>query len=127
MAVEAVELVVTALTAGAAAGMKENATSAVKDAYAALVDVVRRRLHHQAQADAAIVDEHAVDPNGHRDALVAALTAADAADDQDLLAAAQDLMARIDPKGAQAGKYTIDARGAKGIQIGDDNTMNITF
>jgi hypothetical protein len=127
MAVEAIELVVTALTAGAAVGMKDTATAAVKDAYTALVAGVRRRLSRQGAAGAELIDRHAIDPGGYRDALVAALTSANAADDEGILAAAQDLMAHIDPRGPQAGKYTIDVRDANGVQIGDGNTMNITF
>ncbi|MEU0886097.1 hypothetical protein ABZ345_46605 [Lentzea sp. NPDC005914] len=112
MSVEAIELVVTALTAGAAAGMKDTATAAVKDAYASLVRKVRRRLTGDEHGSAAIVDEHAADPQGRRSALVAALTEAGTADDQELLAAASELLARIDPEGAQAGKYEIDVRGS---------------
>jgi hypothetical protein len=127
MAMEAVELVVTALTAGAAAGLKDNATSAMKDAYATLLNVVRRRLAAQSSTGAAIVDEHATDPDSWREALMAALTVTEAAYDQDVLAAARDLLTCIDAEGVRVGKYTVAIRDGKGVQIGDGNTMNITL
>jgi hypothetical protein len=35
--------------------------------------------------------------------------------------AAQRLMALLDAAGTRAGKYTVDLRGAQGVQIGDHN------
>lgn len=120
MAMEAVDLVVTALTAGAAAGAKDTASSAVKDAYAALVHAVRRRVTHE---QVAVVD----DPEDQQDALAAALTTARIDADQNIVTTAQALLARLDPDGAQTGKYTVRVKDSKGVQIGDHNTMNITF
>src|SRR6266568_897943 len=106
MAVEAVKLVITALTAGAAAGLKDNATSAVKDSYAALVNLVRRRLSKRtAEEDATDLEQYTVDPDSQRDALIEALVAADAGHDQALIAAAESVMTLVDPYGAQQGKY----------------------
>jgi len=125
MAVEAVKLVITALTAGAAAGLKDNATSAVKDSYAALVNPVRRRLSKRtAEEDATDLEQYTVDPDSQRDALIEALVAADAGHDQALIAAAESVMTLVDPYGAQQGKYRVYIRDTTGIQIGDGNVMN---
>jgi hypothetical protein len=47
--------------------------------------------------------------------------------DRDLLAAAQTLMNLVDEAGARAGKYTVDVRGAQGVQIGDRNSQDNVF
>lgn len=128
MALEAVELVVTALTAGAAAGIKDTASGAVKDAYAALLKVLRKRLGRDGRRDqASVVDEHAADPVGRREDLMAALVTAGVGEDEDVVAAAEELLAWVDPAGTQAGKYTVEVRDSQGVQVGDGNTMNLRF
>ena len=44
--------------------------------------------------------------------------------DTDLVAAAQALMSLMDKAGARAGKYTVDTRGAYGVQVGDHNRQD---
>lgn len=117
--VDAVELVVTALMAGAAAGVKDTATTAVKDSYASLQNAVRRLLIRGSEADVALLET----PVEHRPELVTALTAAGAADDHDVLIAAQTLLAQL----GQAGKYDIQINDSQGIQVGDGNTMHLRF
>ena len=36
-------------------------------------------------------------------------------------------MRLVDEAGARAGKYAVDVRGAKGVQIGDRNTQHNVF
>lgn len=36
-------------------------------------------------------------------------------------------MSLMDADGARTGKYTVDLRGAQGIQVGDGNTQTNTF
>jgi RIP homotypic interaction motif len=121
--IAAAELVVAALSAGAAAGLTDTATAAVKDSYSGLkaltVKVLRR-----AKEDAA--EELVRDPDAHREELVTALTAA-AGDGclDDLAEAAEKLLATLDPRGASAGKYRVELRDSQGVQIGDNNTMTI--
>lgn len=77
MAVEAVDVVVSALTAGAATGMKETATTAVKDAYASLVAALGHWLgHERAEEVVSIAEERPADRDGRREELLAAMTAA---------------------------------------------------
>jgi hypothetical protein len=47
--------------------------------------------------------------------------------DREVEAAAKKLMAMVDPDGAAAGKYTVDLRGAQGVQVGEQNTQTNTF
>lgn len=116
----AVELVVTALTAGAAVGMKDTAATAVKDAYTVLLSSVRRLLDHD--DDVSMLD----DPERHREQLLTALTAADAVSDEEVIAAARRLLAQLDQRCTPVAKYTVDNRDARGVQVGDGNTMHIT-
>ena len=44
-----------------------------------------------------------------------------------LLEAAQSLMSLVDEAGTRAGKYTVDLRGAQGVQVGDHDTQDNTF
>lgn len=114
MAIEAVELVVTALAAGAAAGAKDTATSAVKDAYTGLKSGVRRLVGR---------DELPDDPGELAEELAEANVGADSA----VLEAARAVLREADPEGTRAGKYHVTVTGSKGVQIGDGNTMNLDF
>ena len=46
-------------------------------------------------------------------------------DDPEIMKKVEELMKQADPEGASTGKY--DLRGAKGVQIGDQNTQTNTF
>lgn len=128
-----VSLIVAALVAGVAAGTKDVAGAAVKDAYHALKDLVRRRLEAAkdpaatAVAPTALLAAHEQRPETWRAPMEEALRAGGAADDADLVAAAQGLLRLADPEGAQRGKYTVDLRGAQGVQVGDGGTMTVNL
>jgi hypothetical protein len=49
------------------------------------------------------------------------------ASDDDVVTAAHAVLAQLDSAGAHAGKYTVDARDARGVQIGDGNFMTLHF
>jgi len=104
------ELVVTALAAGAAAGAKDTATTAVKDAYSGLKSGVRRLVGR---------DELPEDPAE----LAEELAAANVGDDASVLEAARAVLREADPDG----KYHVTVTDSKGVQIGDGNTMNLNF
>ena len=121
-----ITLIVTALAAGAALGVKDTASSAVKDAYAGLKALVRKRLGGRTDAEV-VLARHEKAPQIWQAPLTAELTEAAADRDPDLVAAAQALMNLIDGAGARAGKYTVDVRGAQGVQIGDHNSQGNVF
>ena len=50
-----------------------------------------------------------------------------AATDPELVEAAQRLLTLVDETGARAGRYTIDMRGAQGVQVGDHNLQSNVF
>jgi len=118
MAAEAIEVVVAALAAGGVAGVKDTASAAVKDGYAGLLGVVRRRFGHQKadELEAISLEERL---------LTDALAGVRISPDDELVTAAQAVLTHLDPIGTQSGKYIVDARGAQGVQIGDNNTMTL--
>jgi hypothetical protein len=118
--VDPVSLIVGALAVGAGAGVKETATQAVKDAYAGLRRLVASQFRGHASAEVALV-EHETDPATWRAPLEKALTSTGAISDAEILTAAGKLMELVDPAGAQAGKYVVDLRFAKNVQVGDHN------
>lgn len=121
-----ITLIVMALAAGAASGITDSASSAVKDAYAGLKALVRRRLAGRPDAEV-VLTRHEQDPVTWQAPLNFELTDAGADRDPDLVAAAQALMKLVDKAGAQAGKYHVDVRGAQGVQIGGHNRQNNVF
>jgi hypothetical protein len=122
--VDPVTLVVTALATGASAGLSETVAQAIVDAYAGLKSLLRRRLVAR-QDDPEVVAADDTEPEAWRERLAGRLDAADV--DDELLAAAERVLAVADPAGYRAGWYVVDLRGAKGVQVGDDNVQNNTF
>ncbi len=119
-----VELIVAALAAGAAAGVTNTATTMVQDTYAGLKSLLRGWLTGRKQAIAALETEE-TEPGVWQTKLAEDLTASGAAADEEVLAAARRLLSLIDP--APAGKYQIDLREAKGVQVGDHNAQTNNF
>lgn len=126
--VDPVSVIVAALTAGAVAGAQGTATDVVKDAYAGLKAVVRRRLAGRVSGAVAVaVEQQERQPEAWRGAMEAELVAVDAGGDVAVVEAAQQLMALVDAEGSRAGRYRVDARGARGVQISDHGTQSNTF
>jgi hypothetical protein len=121
-----ITLIVTALAAGAALGVKDTASSAVKDAYAGLKALVRKRLAGRPDAEV-VLARHEQAPQTWQAPLTAELGEARADQDPGLVAAAQALMNLVDEAGARGGKYTVDVRGGQGVQIGDHNRQDNVF
>jgi hypothetical protein len=63
------------------------------------------------------------DPRNERENLVRVLTQSGADEDASPVAAAQRLLHLADPGGHAAGKYAVDIREAKGVQVGDGNVQ----
>jgi hypothetical protein len=121
-----ITLIVTALAAGAASALQDDAKEAVKAAYARLRTLVRKRLTGRPDGELAL-DRHENAPQKWENVLKDELTEAGAEQDTDLAGAAQALMKLIDEAGARSGKYTITIHGGQGIQIGDGNWQTNTY
>jgi hypothetical protein len=115
-----VTLIVTALAVGAALGLKDAASSAVTDAYNGLKGLVRRVLAGRPGGEL-VLHQHEQDPQVW-DKLAHELTAAGAAQDTGLVAAAQAFLALADVGGTAAGKYAV----AAGHSVAAGRDVNIT-
>ena len=115
--------IVTALAAGAAAGLKEAAASGVKDTYAALKALVAKRLGGRPDAEV-VLARHEQAPEVWRAPLMAELADVTAGGDPDLVHAARELIAVIEKAEARRGKYTVDAQG---VQLGDHSRQENVF
>jgi hypothetical protein len=121
-----VTLIVTALAAGTSAALQDGASAAVKEAYARLKALVKRRFAARPKGEL-VLAEHEAAPQTWEAPLVAELSAAGADGDADLVAAAQALMKLIDGAGSRSGKYVVAVQDSQGVQIGDHNTQTNTF
>ena len=119
-----VTLVATALAAGVALGVTDTASSAVRDAYTGLKDLVRRRLADRPGAEL-VLARYEQDPDRWRVPLMAELSQVGC--DAGMVMAARRLMALADEGRARTGKYTVDLRGAQGVQVGDHNKQDNVF
>jgi hypothetical protein len=121
-----VELILAALVAGAGAGVSDTAKTALLDAYAGFRDALRRRLAGRNRAERVL--EAAPDQAGVWDAdLIVELAESGAGEDEVILSAARAVLAQYDQDGGDAGKPSVDARHAKGVQVGDHNTQQNSF
>jgi hypothetical protein len=118
-----VSLIATALASGAAEARKDEASTAIRGSYGALLTRLKGQLSRKADAEV-VIDGDAAAPE------VWAWLSAELADvgvSTDLVAAAQALMWLVDAEGSQAGKYDVDVHDGQGVQVGDNNVQNNTF
>jgi hypothetical protein len=121
-----ITLIVTALAAGAASGLKDTASEMLKDAYAGLKNLVKNRLGGGPDADL-VLAKHEQAPETWQAPLKSELAGAGADSDQRLIDAAKALLDLVDKEGGRPGKYTVDVRGAQGVQIGDHGQQSNVF
>ena len=121
-----ITLIVTALAAGAALGVQDTASPMIKDAHASLKALVTKRLGGGPGAEL-VLAKHEQAPETWQAPLMAELAETGADGDRDLIAAAQALLDLVGDVGGRAGKYTVDVRGAQGVQIGDHNRQDNVF
>lgn len=120
-----VELIVAALAAGATAGITGIANDTLRDAYAGLRNLLRRRLvgHPAAQA---MLDSDETDPERWRTRLGTDLTSSGADGNAEILAAARRVLAAATAS-TEAAHYQVEIRDSQGIQVGPYGTMTITM
>jgi hypothetical protein len=119
--VDPITIVVSALVAGAAAGLDDTAGQVVRDAYAALKNLLKRKLRGAPGADA-ILDRHEAKPDAWSDAVATILGETNAADNEEIQEAAKRVLELSDPVGSAAGKYNIVVKGGQVGVIGDHGT-----
>ena len=98
----------------------------MRDAYTSLRALVRKRFAGR-PAGELVLAEHENAPQTWREPLAAQLSEVGTGRDAELAAAAQELMRLVDEAGSRAGKYTVDVRGAQGVQVGDHGIQHNVF
>ena len=98
----------------------------VKDAYAGLKALAKKRLGGGPGAEL-VLAKHERAPKTWQAPLMAELAETGADHDRDLITAAQALLDLIGEAAGGAGKYTVDVRGAQGVQVGDHNRQDNVF
>jgi hypothetical protein len=126
LGMDPITLIVTALSAGAAAGLSDLASAAVKDAYGSLKALVTGRLAGRRDGEL-VLARYEEAPQAWEGPLIGELSAVGAGVDAELVTAAQALMRLLDEAGSLAGKYAVQVHSAQGVQIGDRNTQHNVF
>jgi len=122
-----ITLIITALTAGIVAGTQDTAKDAVKEAYSGLKALLQRKFAGKPSAEVALT-EHENDPETWEAPLKKALVQTQVDQDQDIITAAQKLMAQVNPQQAAIGKYNVQITGnVQGFAQGDYHHVNMNF
>jgi hypothetical protein len=110
--------IVVALSAGAVAGAKDTAKSAIADAYQGLKSLVKKKFGHESDAAQAIEEVEAKpDSEGRKKTLAEELNAVNSSSDPELVDAAQSLIALI--KALPEGEKHIQVADGIGIAQAD--------
>jgi hypothetical protein len=121
-----ITLIVTALAAGAASAMQDDAKSAVKTAFERLRHLAKKRFASPRDGEF-MLEKHAAAPDIWQAPLKQELESSGAAGDAELIEAAQRLMELVDPQGTGARKYVVSVQGSAGVQVGDHNSQVNNF
>jgi hypothetical protein len=122
-----VTLIVVALTAGAAAGVKDVASAVVTDAYANLKALARKALASRRDGEL-VLARHDDDPQLWAAVLLKReLTEVRAGENRDLVAAAEKVLQLVDERDRHGAKYVVDVADSQGVMVGDRNFQSNTF
>lgn len=115
--VDPITLVVAALAAGVSAGVGDTASRAVKDAYAGLKALIKKRFAGNAKAEETLAD-HEADPDTYAKPLAKQLEASGVQDDPEILQKAEEILRKADAAGIKT-KYNVQVTGGKIGIVGD--------
>lgn len=122
-----ISMLLAALAAGATAAAKDTASAVVKDGYAGLKALLKRKFVAKPMALAA-VDAHASDTAVAEPVLRAAMAEAAVGSDAALIEAAKQLLAQADPEGRVAARYSVNITGnVTGWVNHNQGTVNMNF
>lgn len=120
---DTINLIMSALTAGATAALQETAGATIKDSYQGLVSLVRKKFNKDPKATA-VLKSHAEDPNTWQKPLEKSIQESGALEDKDILIAAQKLLELL----RTAPKYDVTIEGdAQGFVQGDNAKVTMNF
>jgi len=103
-------LVITALTTGSAASVRDTASESLKDAYTGLKTLILRKFAGKAAAEIALA-QHEVKPDVWRTPLEEELREAEISQDENIIKAAQWVMTLVQPQQAVQGKFDVQIIG----------------
>ena len=121
-----VTVIVSALVAGAAAGAKDTASQAVKDAYNGLKTLIQKRFSGKPEAEMALA-QHEKKPEVWEAPLKDALADTGVDKDQAILQSAEKLLKLVQPQQVGMGKYSVQIGEAQGVVVGDQAQVEMTF
>lgn len=121
-----VTLILAALVAGAAVGAQSTASQAIQDAYSGLKTLIQRKFAGKPEAEVAL-KKHEQKPDVWKAPLEEELKETGADKDDEIIKAAQKLMALVQPEQAAMGKFNVRVSGGQGIVIGEHNTSTMYF
>ncbi len=121
-----IELLLAALTAGAAAAIKGTASQAVKDAYGGLKALIQQHFVGKPQAELALA-EYEKDADTWKKPLQKSLAEAGVDQNGTVLTQAQQVLKLVQPQQVAQGKFNIQISESKGIVIGDQAQVKQHF
>jgi len=121
-----ISMIVSALTAGAVAALQETAGTAINDAYQGLISLVKKKFGKDTKAVTAL-EGHAEDPDTWQKPLEKSIQESGAAEDKDVLEAAQKLLELVQSTQSSS-KYDIKIEGdVQGLVQGDNAKVTMNF
>jgi hypothetical protein len=121
--------IITALSAGAAAGLTDTVKTAINDGYNKLKGLLTKK--HGAHSDVMqAIDklEAKPDSQGRKDTLAEEIDAVKAEQDEEIVAAAKQILMLVQPQQAGLGKFTIQNNApVQGQNIGDHQHITQNF
>ncbi len=122
-----ITLILTALTAGAAASVKDTANQAIKDAYNGLKALIQRKFPGKLTVEVARAESEKK-PDVWKASPEVELKEIGIDQDKEIIAAAQKLMTLVQPQQAAMGKYNVQITGnIQGFAQGDYQQITMNF
>lgn len=119
-----ITMILTALGAGAVAGLSGTMSKAIEDAYNSLRDAVHRKFVTDDKA-LAVLEDFGDDPEVYERPLVRELQRHQVQDDPEVILLARTLLSAVESVGGQAGKYQVSVTGGQVGNIGDHGSVVI--
>lgn len=123
---EPTTLIISALAAGATAGLTDAASQVVKDAYGGLKGLLQKHLAGKPEAEMALA-QFEKKPDVWEAPLKDALAETGADQDDAIVEQAQKVLELVQPQQVAQGKYNVQIGQAKGVVIGDQASVDMRF
>ena len=121
--------IITALSAGAAAGLTDTAKTAIADSYTKLKNLLTKKHGASSEVVQAIDKlEAKPDSQGRKETLAEEIATVKAEQDEEIIAAAKQILVLVKSQQAGMGKFTIQNNGpVQGQNIGDHQHITQHF